>query len=231
MLERDIGAAALGQVAHPFDDLRRGESGHIDREVGAKLLGDREPVVRPVERDDVSGAHDARFENVEEAHRADPLDSNRRPGAEPFAVHRVEGFCLVEVVRDRHQFGHHSELRVKAIRRLVNERVGANVDVLCPASHQMRGLSAGEMIAISANILAQGKAREVAAIVATAAQDIGAHDHPVADTQFFAMIFQARSGPPTDLRHSANNFVARDDRKRRRFCRGGHGSESKLTNI
>ncbi len=39
--EREVGAAALGQVADPRDDLLGREAGDVDRVVGAEALGDR----------------------------------------------------------------------------------------------------------------------------------------------------------------------------------------------
>jgi hypothetical protein len=79
----------------------------------------------------------------------------------------------------------------------------------------MGRLDRGEMVAVSTNVLAQRKTREVAAIVAATAEDIGAHDDPISDTQLLAVIFQESSGPPADFRNSADNLMTWNDRERR----------------
>ena len=139
--------------------------------------------------------------------------------AEAFAVHRVEGLRLVEIVGDGHQLGHHGEARVDAVGHLVDEGVGADVDVLGPAAHQMRRVGRGEVVAVAADVLAEGKAGEVAAIVAAAAEDIRAHHDAVADVQLLAVIFEAGARLAADLGDGADDLVAGDDRERRRGLR------------
>ena len=87
----------------------------------------------------------------------------------------------------------------------------------------MRAFIAAKGVLVTTDFFAERKAECVPAVPAFAAQNVGTHDHSVADIEACATVFQGMTGRLTDFGNPPNNLVARNDRKRRVGLRGRSG--------